>query len=90
MHILCMYFISSMKLSIFVCVCVFFYRSVPNIGNSVCHIVDALDKQFLKKCMLGPGWVCQLVRASSRYAKVSGSIPGQGTYKNQPMHASTD
>ena len=39
---------------------------------------------FLKKC---PGHIAQLVRASSRYTKVAGSIPGQGTYKNQPMSA---
>ena len=36
---------------------------------------------------LGPGQVAQLVRALSGYAKVAGSIPGQGTYKNQPMNA---
>lgn len=29
--------------------------------------------------------VAQLVRASSRCVKVAGSIPGQGTYKNQPV-----
>ena len=31
--------------------------------------------------------IAQLVRASSRYAKAAGSIPSQGTYKNQPMNA---
>ena len=30
-------------------------------------------------------WVAQLVRALSPYAKVAGLIPGQSTYKNQPM-----
>ena len=35
----------------------------------------------------GPGQVAQLVRASSGYAKVVSSIPGQGTYENQPMTA---
>ena len=35
---------------------------------------------------LGPGWVAQLVRASSRYAKVAGLIPRQGRYKNQPVN----
>ena len=35
-----------------------------------------------------PGQVAQLVRASSWYTMVVGSIPGQGTYKNQPMNAS--
>ena len=34
-----------------------------------------------------PGQVAQLVRASSQNTKVEGSIPGQGTYKNQPMSA---
>ena len=35
----------------------------------------------------GPGLVAQLVRAPFWYVKVVGSIPGQGTYKNQPMNA---
>ena len=34
-----------------------------------------------------PGWVAQLVRASSQYIKVVGSIPGQGTDKNQLANA---
>lgn len=34
----------------------------------------------------GPGKVTLLVRASSRYAKAAGSIPNQGTYKNQPKN----
>ena len=34
----------------------------------------------------GPGQVAHLVTASSWYAKFAGSIPGQGTYKNQPMN----
>ena len=36
---------------------------------------------------LNPGWVAQLVRPSSWYAKVAGSFPSQGTYKNQPVNA---
>lgn len=38
-------------------------------------------------------WICKpwlgfsLVRALSPYTKVVGSIPGQGTYKIQPMNA---
>ena len=40
----------------------------------------------LKNIMVGPGWVAQLVRMLSWYAKVVGSIPGQGTCKNQPMN----
>ena len=35
---------------------------------------------------MSPGEVIQLVRASSRYAKFVGLIPGQGTHKNQPMN----
>ena len=34
---------------------------------------------------LGPGHVAQSVRSSSQYTKVAGSMPGQGTCKNQPM-----
>ena len=33
------------------------------------------------------GWVAQLVRASSLYAKVVDLVPGQGMYKIQPMNA---
>ena len=35
------------------------------------------------KSMVNPGGVVQLVGASSQYTEVVGSIPGQGTYKNQ-------
>lgn len=35
----------------------------------------------------GPGWVTQLVRASSGYTEVTGSVPGQGAYESQPMNA---
>ena len=41
----------------------------------------------IKIAMRGPGQVAQLVRALSRYIKVAGSIPGQGTYKKQPVNA---
>ena len=34
-----------------------------------------------------PGCVAPLVRALFQYAKVVGSIPGQGTHKKQPMNA---
>ena len=34
-----------------------------------------------------PGQVAQLVKAPCQYAKVQGSIPGQGAYKKQPMNA---
>lgn len=36
---------------------------------------------------LSTGGVGQLVRASSLYATVAGSAPGQGTDKIQPMNA---
>ena len=44
--------------------------------------------EMLSSTFLGPGWVAHLVRAWSQCTKVSGSIPGQDTYKNQPMNAS--
>ena len=34
-----------------------------------------------------PGGVDQLVRALFLYAKIAGSIPGQGTYENQTINA---
>ena len=37
------------------------------------------------KNVLGSGQVAQLVRASSHYAKVVGSVPGQGTCRKQAM-----
>ena len=43
--------------------------------------------QSIKTSLPGPGWVAQLVGASSWRAKVMGSIPSRGTYKNQPMNA---
>lgn len=36
----------------------------------------------------GPGRVALWVRTSAPDTKVSGSIPGQGTYNNQPMDSS--
>ena len=42
---------------------------------------------FRKYTNPGPDQVAPLVRASSEYAKFAGSIPSQGTYKNQPMNA---
>ena len=41
---------------------------------------------FIKKTTKKP-WPGNSVGVSSQYAKVAGSIPGQGTYKNQPMNA---
>ena len=42
---------------------------------------------FLENKKMSPGQVAQLVTVSSQYAKVMGSIPGQGIYKKQPMNA---
>ena len=55
-------------------------------GVKSCH--TGLGNGFKTKGCDGPGQVAQLVRASSPYAKVAGSIPGQDTYKNQPMSTS--
>ena len=44
-------------------------------------------KQKKKNTRIGPGWVAQLVRALSHFVKVAGSIPSQGSYKNQQMNA---
>lgn len=38
------------------------------------------------KGIFSPGSVSQLVRALSQYTKVVGSMPGQGTCKDQPMN----
>ena len=38
-----------------------------------------------KNQQASPGQIAQSVGASSRYAKAAGLIPGQDTYKNQPM-----
>lgn len=48
---------------------------------------DALSIKQKETKARGPGWVSQLVRASSRYTKVAGSIPSRGTCKNQPVDA---
>ena len=43
--------------------------------------------ESVKDLNRGPGCLAQLVRAPSQYAKVAGSVPGQGTCKSQPMKA---
>lgn len=48
----------------------------------------SINKDNLINIMFrSPGRVPQLVRESSRHAKVAGSIPGRGMYQNQPMNA---
>ena len=50
-------------------------------------LIVSWDTNTLSKCVkLGPGQVAHLVRASSWPSKVAGLIPGQGTYKNKPIH----
>ena len=47
-------------------------------------------KKHISKLTLncGPGQVAQLVRALTQYTKVVGSIPSQGTYKEQQIYVS--
>ena len=40
--------------------------------------------------ILCPGQVARLVTASSQCTKVAGSVPGWGSYKNQPMNGIND
>ena len=47
----------------------------------------SLCKTKITSTILGPGFLAQLVRVSSQYAKVTGLISIQGTYKMQPMNA---
>ena len=56
------------------------------------HFQTNYKFSFIKKKknkLSGSGQVAQLVKAKFQYAKVVGSIPGQGTYKNQPMKGSS-
>ena len=65
---------------------------------SAAIIIEGEEWKCCPGCLIGnqthlnqsssPSWVAQLVRASSWYTEVVGSIPGQGTYKSQPMNAS--
>ena len=48
-------------------------------------ILYRIVSAWYNKTLTSPGWVAQLVRALSWYARVSGSIPGQGTCKTQPV-----
>ena len=44
-------------------------------------------QEYLNTNITGPGWVALWVRVLSPYAKVAGSISGQGTHRKQPMKA---
>ena len=61
-----------------------------NISPGVCPWFSlCLDFVWLKTWWgRSPGQAAQLVTGSSRYTKVAGSIPRQGTYKKQPMMTS--
>ena len=54
-------------------------------GGNSCSSIYSFAKPHELKHQKNPGWVAQLGRALSQYIKVAGLIPGQGTYKNQPM-----
>ena len=49
--------------------------------------MEETTQEYIQRNTVGPGWLAQLVRALSRYTKVAGLIPGQGTHKKQPMSA---
>ena len=54
-------------------------------GNQ-CSVGAEFQLGKMKK-FCSPVQVAELVRALSQYAKVAGSIPHWGAYKNQPMSA---
>ena len=49
--------------------------------------VDSCITNGIKKYKWCPGQIAQLIRGSFHYAKVVGSIPSEGTYKNQSINA---
>ena len=50
-------------------------------------VAEAPSRRALWLKLLSPGQAVPLVRAWFQYTKVASSIPGQGTYRNQPMNA---
>lgn len=50
--------------------------------GSVC----VFRRKSLEK-LLSPDWIAQLTRVSSLYTKVVGSVPTQGTYRDQPANS---
>ena len=50
------------------------------------YVMSCPSLALFKSFFVGPGQVAQLVRTSSQYTKVAGSIPSQGKYKNQSMN----
>ena len=59
------------------------YKWVPCVVQNICVLASSFKTQ-----RGSPGWVAQLVRVLSQYAKVVGLILHQATYKNPPMNAS--
>ena len=60
---------------------------IPNVILASCLLAGSVNSYNIRAYVYSPGWVAQLVRALSPYAEVTGSIPCQGTYKNQPVNA---
>lgn len=50
-------------------------------------VVLTLSASHQQKRVESPGWVAKFVRALSRYVKVAGAIPSQGTTRKQQMNA---
>ena len=50
-------------------------------------VMQTIRQRDYQKQLAEPGWVTQLVRVSSQYAKVVGLTPRQGKQKNQPINA---
>ena len=62
-------------------------ETITNSSQNRNQIWDGIWEKSILKARKGcPGRVAQLVGASSLYAKVAGSVPTQGTYKNQPKN----
>ena len=57
------------------------YKWVPCVVQNICVLASSFKTQ-----RGSPGWVAQLVRVLSQYARVAGSIPGQDTKKTQWMN----
>lgn len=45
------------------------------------------DLEGARAAVIGPGRVGEWVRMCSSHPKVAGSVPGQGTHRNQPVKA---
>lgn len=61
----------------------------PHLPGAQSGLEGERVKQAVKE-KVSPGQVAELVGAPSPYAKVTGSVPGQGTYRSQPVSALLD